>query len=378
MIRPIKIKLNAAHPELPLVEATTFVGSPSTVFVSDVPKAVGSWRISTVKVVATYPDNSAPTVECVKGADGVYVATIPATATSGRVANGLQIIADGIDERGEAVTGYVLGMADFAVFTRDMTIESGGTVWYMHYFDAVPQMPKKGDVAPDGSGGLQFYNGNAWQPFAVVPPIQYPVTSVNGQTGAVTLTPSDVGALPTSGTVDMGTKLTLDAAQDVWYPLTVLRILTNGLFAGLEVAGREGSNPVDIGPIGITVGNRKYLFPGNTMPPYSYETSDGTLALLANTMRFSTQVSYVVGDVVFHDGAFYRCTTAHTAGGTWDASHFEVVIGGLSTGTPTAPNLTAQSADGQVANKKYVDDAVGAIKTFQHDAGGYYIEVEAS
>ena len=162
MIRPIKIKLNAAHPELPLVEATTFVGSPSTVFVCDVPKAVGSWRISTVKVVATYPDNSAPTVECVKGADGVYMATLPATATSGRVTHGFEVLADAIDENGDPVTGYVLGFADFAVYLRDMTIEGAeGVKYYAHLVDSIPEHPKKGDLA-NFDGVYKLYNGEAW------------------------------------------------------------------------------------------------------------------------------------------------------------------------------------------------------------------------
>ena len=162
MIRPIKITLNASFPEIPLIEATTFVGSPSAVFISGVPATVGLWRITAVKIVAHYPDDSATTVECVKDAAGVWTGTLPATATSGRVTHGFEVLADGLDENGDAVTGYVLGFADFAVFTRDMTIDSGGTLYYMHYFDTVPEAPKKGDVAPDGSGGLQLYNGTAW------------------------------------------------------------------------------------------------------------------------------------------------------------------------------------------------------------------------
>ena len=50
MIRPININLNAAHPELPLVEATTFTGAPSSVFIRGVPKAVGNWSITAVSV----------------------------------------------------------------------------------------------------------------------------------------------------------------------------------------------------------------------------------------------------------------------------------------------------------------------------------------
>ena len=166
MIRPIQITLNAAHPELPLVEASTFVGSPSTAFVRGVPATVGSWSITAVRVSFAYPDNTIVTANCVNAASGVWVGTIAPTATSGRTANGYQVLADGVDENGAAVTGYVLGMGDLAVYTRDMTIDgAAGVKWYLHYFDTAPATPKKGDVIPDGNGGLQYYNGTAWLPF---------------------------------------------------------------------------------------------------------------------------------------------------------------------------------------------------------------------
>ena len=164
MIRSIQVSLNAAHPELPLVEATGYVGAPSTAFIRGVPRAVGSWRITAVRVAVAYPDNSARTFAATISADGVWTATIAATATNGRVVNGFQVLADGIDETGAAVEGYVLGVADFAVFSRDMTIDAGGTSWYMHLFDTAPNPPRKGDVAPV-DGALKYYDGTAWEPF---------------------------------------------------------------------------------------------------------------------------------------------------------------------------------------------------------------------
>ena len=162
MIRNIDIKLNAAHPQLPILEATTFVGSPSAVMIHGVPPSVGAWRINAVRVVATYPDNTAHTVAAVLGAAGTWVATIPATETSGRVAQGLQILADGTDERGESVTGYVLGIAGLAVYTRDMTIESAaGVKYYIHLLDAEPTEPKEGDAYLDGST-LVIYHDGEW------------------------------------------------------------------------------------------------------------------------------------------------------------------------------------------------------------------------
>ncbi|MBO7685757.1 MAG: hypothetical protein J6V72_05205 [Kiritimatiellae bacterium] len=166
MIRPIDIRLNAAHPDYPLAEAVTFTGSPSTVLVRGVPPNCGRWAITAVSVAATFPDGSTSTRAAVQSANGVWVATLPATATSGRTANGLRVLADGIDENGEAVTGYVLGIADFAVASLDVTPapQPGETSYQMLYFDATPATPRKGDVTRI-DGDLKFYNGEAWLPF---------------------------------------------------------------------------------------------------------------------------------------------------------------------------------------------------------------------
>lgn len=167
MIRPIDIRLNAAHPELPLAEAVTFTGSPSTVLIRGVPPNCGRWAITAVFVAATYPDGSTTTRAAVQSANGVWVATLPATARSGRTENGLRVLADGIDENGAAVTGYILGVADFAVASLGVTPapQPGETSWQMLYFDAVPSTLRKGDVAKV-DGVLKFYNGTAWEPFS--------------------------------------------------------------------------------------------------------------------------------------------------------------------------------------------------------------------
>jgi hypothetical protein len=167
MIRPININLNAAHPELKLLETVTYTGSPSSVFIRGIPPNYGRWAITAVFVAASFPDGSTTTRAAVQSADGVWVATLPATATSGRTENGFRVIADGIDENGEAVTGYIIGVADFAVASLDVTPapEPGETSYQMLYFDAVPSVLHKGDVTTI-DGVLKFYNGSAWEPFA--------------------------------------------------------------------------------------------------------------------------------------------------------------------------------------------------------------------
>ena len=167
MIRTIDIRLNAAHPELPLPEATTYQGAPSTAFLRGVPKACGQWQITAVSVAVTFPDNSTTTRAAVLSAGDVWVATIPACTTSGRTVSGLRIMADGTDENGDAVTGFVLGVADFAVATFDIAPAPGATSYALRYFDNVPNPPHKGDVAKIANV-LKYYDGTAWQVFADV------------------------------------------------------------------------------------------------------------------------------------------------------------------------------------------------------------------
>lgn len=167
MIRTIDIRLNAAHPELPLPEATTYQGAPSTAFLRGVPKSCGLWQITAVSVAVTFPDGSTTTRAAVLSAGDVWVATIPACATSGRVVSGLRIMADGTDENGDAVTGFVLGVADFAVATFDIAPAPGATSYALRYFDNVPNPPHKGDVAKIANV-LKYYDGTAWQVFADV------------------------------------------------------------------------------------------------------------------------------------------------------------------------------------------------------------------
>lgn len=185
MIRLIDIRLNAAHPELPLAEAVTYTGAPSTILIRGVPPNCGRWAITAVFVAASFPDGSTTTRAAVQSANGVWVATLPATATSGRTANGVRIMADGIDENGESVTGYILGVADFAVASLDVTPAPapGGTNYQMIYFDTMPATLRKGDVTKI-DGVLKFYNGTAWETFANAVPF---VEDSYGDKTAVTI-----------------------------------------------------------------------------------------------------------------------------------------------------------------------------------------------
>ena len=96
---------------------------------------------------------------------------------------------------------------------------------------------------------------------------------------------------------------------------------------------------------------------GTLVKPNGYYIGLDKLAFLADTMRFSTGVSYAIGDVCFYNGSFYRCSTAHSAG-EWNASHFTEVIGGLSSGTPTTTQPPSGDSSTRIATTEFVATAL--------------------
>jgi hypothetical protein len=167
---------------MPLSELCAFVGSPSQVRIRNVPRGVGNWKLTTVYLAVNYPDNTVQAPSCVL-TGGIWTATIPGSTATGMSGNGFQVLADGVDEHGDVVTGYVLGAGDVRILPRDGTITVGETAYYYHFLDAVPISPKKCDTCIIG-GVLKWYDGTAWQTFAdggasidVVPPSTDPSAS---------------------------------------------------------------------------------------------------------------------------------------------------------------------------------------------------------
>lgn len=165
MIRSFEVLINAAHPELPLFEASTIVGSASTAIIKRVPPKIGNWTITRVYVECQYPDNTAIVADARVGSPGVWIANLPATEYSGRVKSGFVVRADAMTEPGETMSGYILGIADFAVYTRDLVIVPGTTGYTLRYFNTAPNPPKAGDVATV-DGRLRFFDGIEWILFA--------------------------------------------------------------------------------------------------------------------------------------------------------------------------------------------------------------------
>lgn len=246
MIRTIDIKLNAAHPELPLPEATTYQGAPSTAFLRGVPKSCGQWQITAVNVAVTFPDNSTTTRAAVLSAGDVWVVTIPACATSGRTVSGLRILADGIDENGDAVTGFVLGVADLAVATFDIAPAPGETSYALRYFDAVPSVARKGDVAKV-DGALKYYDGTAWQPFADIDLSNYATKA------DATLSERGFSEWTISPSIDNPVSAECLAAFQEMYPSATDGTLTIDDDLAICIGGQQATAGQDLGTDGTTL-----------------------------------------------------------------------------------------------------------------------------
>ena len=334
MVRSFEVLLNAAHPELPLFETSAIVGTPSTAFIRRVPASVGSWHITKVYVQAEYPDSSNITVEARVGAEGVWTATLPATQASGRVRGGFMILADGVDENGDPISGYCLGIADFAVYTRDLVIAPGPVSYTLHLFDAPPDPAKKGDVA--FFGGLpKIYTGAGWSDFANLANYY-----TKGETDAAIEAVAAYYITYTAAGANFPTAAALTGAA-VYYSGGEVRTPTRNDYAVVladETHGGATWRYIYAVPAGATSGQwePQYQISTSDYRQLSHQPSINDVPLEAGqtardlgladlsevalpVIDSETPPGYAVGDVGFHAGAVYKCVTAIPAWRPGDA-----------------------------------------------------------
>lgn len=190
MIGTIDVTVQAARPDLPLPPVRAFVGSPSSVRVRNVPRRIGEWDITRVFVTANYPDSTTDTAECVL-TGGVWVGTVLGCATPGTSLSGFVVTADGVDEFGQPVVGYILGVGDVEVLTREQSVTPGVITF-------------KGDKGDKGDPGEKGEKGD---------PGEGAVNSVNGKVGDVVLGANDVGAYSKGETDATVTRIDADVAN---------------------------------------------------------------------------------------------------------------------------------------------------------------------
>ena len=145
MIAVVDVKIQAENPAMPLWPMRAYVGSPSSIRVRNVPKKIGDWCINKVTFVVNYPDNTTQSVEC-KLVGGVYVGTVEGSTRSGNVSEGYSIIADGVDESGSGVAGYVLGKGNVEILANDTNIDPDEPNYTVHLLSGESESPKTGDM----------------------------------------------------------------------------------------------------------------------------------------------------------------------------------------------------------------------------------------
>lgn len=169
MITTMSIKVNAARPNMPLSPWFSFAGSPTSIRILDIPKQISSWNITSVKVIAKYPDNRNVEREAIRSGC-VWVVTIEGCDISGKVTSGYEIVADGLDEQGQEVRGYVLGCGDIYIMDRDVSIQKNIEKYNVRYCDELPTNPAKGDLIYH-NGDVRLFNGSEWLTLGLDPQI---------------------------------------------------------------------------------------------------------------------------------------------------------------------------------------------------------------
>ena len=147
MIGCVDVAIQAQSPNMPLFPMRAFVNSPSSVRLRNVPKKIGKWNLTNVYFVAAYPDGSIKTASC-ELVGGVWVGTVEGSTLPGTSENGYSVVADGIDEHGNPVVGYVLGKGLIEILDAEGSIKPGETISYVHLLSAEPSAPKDGDLYP--------------------------------------------------------------------------------------------------------------------------------------------------------------------------------------------------------------------------------------
>lgn len=161
MIAVINVEITAANPSMPLFPWRAYLNSPSSLRIRNVPRRVGNWNIDKVYVTAAYPDNSIKSADCIL-VGGIWVCTVAGSASTGFSQNGYTIYADGKDENGNEVTGYVLGKGDITILESDGTITPDETSYYVHMLSAEPTSPKEGDLWQTEGSWFIYQDGTSY------------------------------------------------------------------------------------------------------------------------------------------------------------------------------------------------------------------------
>ena len=160
MVGTIEMNVASSQPQKPLPPVFAVKGSPSSLRLLDIPKAIGNWSITKVYISVLSPDNTTQEIECVRTGN-VYVGTFNGTTSVGKVLKGIQILADGKDENNQNIEGYCLGIADYFVLDSTADINRLIDKITVRFLNELPTNPVAGDMM-EHDGTIQLYDGTNW------------------------------------------------------------------------------------------------------------------------------------------------------------------------------------------------------------------------
>lgn len=331
MIGVVDVEINAANPHVPLRPVRTFVGSPQSFRVRNVPRRIGEWEIKAVRLWVFYPDSTTETANCVL-TGGVWVGTVGASAVPGTSVAGFVVNADGIDEFGQPVVGYILGIGDVEVLTRERSVTPGVITF-------------KGDKGDKGDPGEKGEKGD---------PGTGAVLSVNGRVGDVVLDAHDVGAYTQEETDDKITRFVAHYLTDK----------VGGRFVPFATHARLADAKAH-----HSEANPRFFYAGQGFTPtkndYCVVLADETVE--GKTTRYSFvgewptgswQYQYTINDTAFSEAQWASINSGVTEG--WMASTLSAATTALN--NAEAAQSTADQALSDAA------DAMGAASTAQTEA----------
>lgn len=162
MIGTLEIEVQSHHPQMPLNPIVAYKNSLSNVRIIGVPKSIGQWKLTDVKVQLQYPNNTTVEKQCTR-VGNVWVATVDGCSSSGKTSNGFSVIASGVDENGNEVESYTLGVGDIFILDSDVERRVSPDSYRMKLFEEMPENPDIGDAVIQ-DGDMKICVGDSWIP----------------------------------------------------------------------------------------------------------------------------------------------------------------------------------------------------------------------
>ena len=161
MIGEIEVEISTKSPEFPLGPVNAFKSSPQTIVLKGVPKKIDGWALTRVYFKMKYPSEVVE-VEC-RQVGKSYVGTVKGSSEAGTVGNGFEVYADGIDENGNSIKGYILGCGDVCILDDDGRIIPQRALDVLNVVKSKDEDEKHIGDSVFTENGIDIWDGVKWR-----------------------------------------------------------------------------------------------------------------------------------------------------------------------------------------------------------------------